>query len=197
MKTVRFRIIALAVLAVLAAISALIAEHHANEAMLDQIRSSDKWSFYQAKSIKSYLYEMQKEKLEMELKALGTKAAQPVLEAYGAGGVDARTTEFATDGLGMDGALDAIHLIADEGWKLLPHYVFEPLTGIWRHRRGRHLRRLIPRLQPTQPVLRSQVALVGDRQRRPRPWPRSSTGRARAPAGSGSPCCCPTSSCCF
>ncbi|HTJ45624.1 MAG TPA: aminotransferase class V-fold PLP-dependent enzyme [Kofleriaceae bacterium] len=32
--------------------------------------------------------------------------------------------------------LDAIHLIADEGWKLLPHYVFEPMTGMWRHRRG-------------------------------------------------------------
>jgi selenocysteine lyase/cysteine desulfurase len=35
--------------------------------------------------------------------------------------------------------LDAIHLIANEGWKLLPHYVFEPLTGMWRHRRGRPL----------------------------------------------------------
>jgi selenocysteine lyase/cysteine desulfurase len=32
--------------------------------------------------------------------------------------------------------LDAIHLIADEGWKLLPHYVFDPETAMWRHRRG-------------------------------------------------------------
>jgi hypothetical protein len=45
-----------AFLAVLAAITALLAEHHANEAMLDQIRSSDKWSFYQAKSIKANLF---------------------------------------------------------------------------------------------------------------------------------------------
>ena len=44
-----------ALLAVLAAITALLAEHHANEAMLDQIRSSDKWAFYQAKSIKANL----------------------------------------------------------------------------------------------------------------------------------------------
>ena len=45
-----------AFLAVLAAITSLLAEHHANEAMLDQIRSSDKWSFYQAKSIKANLF---------------------------------------------------------------------------------------------------------------------------------------------
>jgi len=30
--------------------------------------------------------------------------------------------------------LDAIHLIANEGWRLLPHYNFNPDTGEWRHR---------------------------------------------------------------
>ncbi|MBS1119043.1 MAG: Cysteine desulfurase [Deltaproteobacteria bacterium] len=30
--------------------------------------------------------------------------------------------------------LDAINLIANEGWKLLPHYDFDPDTGEWRHR---------------------------------------------------------------
>jgi hypothetical protein len=30
--------------------------------------------------------------------------------------------------------LDAIHLIANEGWRLLPHYRFDPDTGEWRHR---------------------------------------------------------------
>lgn len=42
-----------AITAVLAAISALLAGAHANEAMLDQIRASDRWSYYQAKSIKA------------------------------------------------------------------------------------------------------------------------------------------------
>ena len=56
-----------AFLAVLAAITSLMAEHHANEAMLDQIRSSDKWSFYQAKSIKANLFTA---KIEL-LRALG------------------------------------------------------------------------------------------------------------------------------
>ena len=29
--------------------------------------------------------------------------------------------------------LDAVHLIADEGWKLLPLYRFDPDSGLWRH----------------------------------------------------------------
>jgi len=42
-----------AILAALAAIASLLAGDHANEGMLNQIKSSDQWSFYQAKSIKS------------------------------------------------------------------------------------------------------------------------------------------------
>ncbi|MGE5182835.1 MAG: aminotransferase, partial [Acidobacteriota bacterium] len=30
--------------------------------------------------------------------------------------------------------LDAIHLIANDGWRLLPHYRFDPDTGEWRHK---------------------------------------------------------------
>ncbi len=33
--------------------------------------------------------------------------------------------------------LDAVHLVADKGWRALPDYELEPATGIWRHRRGR------------------------------------------------------------
>ncbi|MBE0567549.1 MAG: aminotransferase class V-fold PLP-dependent enzyme [Krumholzibacteria bacterium] len=33
--------------------------------------------------------------------------------------------------------LDAIDLLADQGWRLLPHYDFCPATGIWRHRAAR------------------------------------------------------------
>jgi selenocysteine lyase/cysteine desulfurase len=32
--------------------------------------------------------------------------------------------------------IDAIHLLAREGWKLLPLYRFDPATGLWRHRDG-------------------------------------------------------------
>src|SRR5437588_12525815 len=32
--------------------------------------------------------------------------------------------------------LDAVDLVADEGWRLLPEYRFEPLTGLWTHMNG-------------------------------------------------------------
>ncbi len=32
--------------------------------------------------------------------------------------------------------LDAVHLVAREGYKLLPHYRFDPSTGLWHHRSG-------------------------------------------------------------
>jgi uncharacterized protein DUF4337 len=42
-----------ALIAVLAAISSLMAGHHSNEALIEQIKASDQWAFYQAKGIKS------------------------------------------------------------------------------------------------------------------------------------------------
>ncbi len=36
----------------------------------------------------------------------------------------------------FDFLLRAVHLVADEGWKLLPRYRFDPNSGEWRHRRG-------------------------------------------------------------
>jgi hypothetical protein len=33
----------------------------------------------------------------------------------------------------LDYILDAIHLVAAEGWKLMPLYRFDPSTGLWRH----------------------------------------------------------------
>lgn len=42
-----------AILAAFAAVASLLAGHHVNEAMIDQIRASDQWSFYQAKGVKA------------------------------------------------------------------------------------------------------------------------------------------------
>ena len=36
----------------------------------------------------------------------------------------------------FDFLLEAVHLVADQGWKLLPRYELDPITGIWRHRDG-------------------------------------------------------------
>jgi hypothetical protein len=53
-----------AILAVIAAISALNAGHHANEALIEQIHSSDQWSYYQAKGIKSAVLNSKNQMLE-------------------------------------------------------------------------------------------------------------------------------------
>ena len=44
--------ISTALMAVFAAIASLLAGHHADEAVIEQIRASDQWAFYQAKGIK-------------------------------------------------------------------------------------------------------------------------------------------------
>lgn len=48
-----------AFLAVAAAISALFSGHYANEAMIEQIKASDQWAYYQAKGIKASIVQMQ------------------------------------------------------------------------------------------------------------------------------------------
>jgi hypothetical protein len=60
-----------ALLAVFAAVSALLAGHHANEAMTKRIEASDSWSYYQAKGIKASVLSG---KLEL-LTALGKPVA--------------------------------------------------------------------------------------------------------------------------
>ncbi|MBO9620360.1 MAG: DUF4337 domain-containing protein [Niabella sp.] len=42
-----------AFMAVFAAVGGLVAGHHANEALIEEIRSSNQWAYYQSKSIKS------------------------------------------------------------------------------------------------------------------------------------------------
>ena len=37
---------------------------------------------------------------------------------------------------GCDFILDAVHLVATHGWKLLNEYGFDPATGLWQHRQG-------------------------------------------------------------
>src|SRR5258708_38284140 len=42
-----------AFMAVLAAIAGLLAGHHANEALIERVKASDQWNYYQAKNLKS------------------------------------------------------------------------------------------------------------------------------------------------
>ncbi len=47
--------ISTALMAVFAAIAGLMAGHHSNEALIEQIKASDQWAYYQAKGIKAEL----------------------------------------------------------------------------------------------------------------------------------------------
>jgi hypothetical protein len=74
-RWVLFVALSTAVIAVLAAITGLLAGQHADEAMLAQIRSSDQWAFYQAKGIKS-------EVLNSTNKLLISLGKQPAAEDF-------------------------------------------------------------------------------------------------------------------
>lgn len=70
-----------AFLAVFAAIAALLAGHHSNEAMIEQIKASDHWSYYQAKGIKSAILSSRVDLLS-EMGRPTDPRAQEKLEQY-------------------------------------------------------------------------------------------------------------------
>ena len=55
----KFVAISTAFMAVFAAISGLMAGHYSNEALIEQIKASDQWSYYQAKGIKGEIKALQ------------------------------------------------------------------------------------------------------------------------------------------
>lgn len=66
------------VLAVCATLATFKGGGYSTRSILNQTQASDQWAFFQSKSIKGYLYEMQKDQLEMQLKVLGSRASDAV-----------------------------------------------------------------------------------------------------------------------
>ncbi|MCW3120037.1 MAG: putative transrane protein [Chitinophagaceae bacterium] len=62
--------ISTALVAVFAAMAALFAGHHSNEALIEQIKASDQWAYYQAKGIKA------------DIKALAVNGNSDSMEKY-------------------------------------------------------------------------------------------------------------------
>ncbi len=71
------------ILAVCATLATFKGGGFSTRSVMSQTQASDQWAFYQAKSIKGYIYEMQKDKLELELKTAGSRASQATGELYG------------------------------------------------------------------------------------------------------------------
>lgn len=57
------------VFAVCATLSTLKGGGYSTKSVMSQAQASDQWAYFQAKSIKAYLYELQRDKLELELKS--------------------------------------------------------------------------------------------------------------------------------
>lgn len=70
------------VFAVCATLSTFKGGSFSTRSVMSQTQAANQWSYYQAKSLKGYLYEIQKEMLEMELQERGAIAANPVLESH-------------------------------------------------------------------------------------------------------------------
>jgi hypothetical protein len=65
------------IFAVCATLSAFKGGGFSTRSVMSQSQASDQWAYFQAKGIKSYLYELQTEKLEMELLALQKSGSRP------------------------------------------------------------------------------------------------------------------------
>jgi hypothetical protein len=70
------------ILAVCATLSTFKGGGYSTRAVMSQTQASNQWAYYQAKSIKGYGYELQREKLELELKTLGPKTPAAISKEY-------------------------------------------------------------------------------------------------------------------
>ena len=68
------------ILALGATVSTLSVGKYSNRGILKQTQASNQWAYYQAKSIKGYLYELQKEKLEADLRLLPSTTPQEAID---------------------------------------------------------------------------------------------------------------------
>ncbi len=55
---------------------------YSTRAVLTQSHAANQWAYYQSKSIKGYLHELEKEKYELELKVIGSKAPKSIVDEY-------------------------------------------------------------------------------------------------------------------
>jgi len=73
--------LATAIMAVFAAVTTLYMGKYSSRAILNQGQETSQWAYYQAKSIKSYIYEIQKQKMELETMVLVHKP-KAVMDKY-------------------------------------------------------------------------------------------------------------------
>jgi len=71
------------IIAVCATLSTFKGGGYSTKSLMNQTQASDQWSFYQAKSMKGYMFQMQKDNLEIERATVAeTKASSELLLKY-------------------------------------------------------------------------------------------------------------------
>lgn len=70
------------IFAVFATLSTFKGGGFSTRSVMSQSQASDQWAFYQAKAIKSYIYQMQKESLELKLLELPKSTTDEVANSY-------------------------------------------------------------------------------------------------------------------
>ncbi|MBA4372556.1 MAG: hypothetical protein C0402_06800 [Thermodesulfovibrio sp.] len=70
------------IFAVCATLSTFKGGGQSTRSVLSQSQASNQWAYYQAKSIKGYLYELQQEKFELELKAADPRVKKMIGDEY-------------------------------------------------------------------------------------------------------------------
>ena len=70
------------ILAVCATLSTFKGGGYSTRTVINQSMAANQWSYYQAKSIKGYLYEIQKQNLELSIKEKAGKVDPTVLSSY-------------------------------------------------------------------------------------------------------------------
>lgn len=73
-KWINYLALTTVILAVCATLSTFKGGDYSTKSVLSQAQASNQWAFFQAKSIKGNLYEIQKEKIELELELLCSPA---------------------------------------------------------------------------------------------------------------------------
>ena len=70
------------ILAVCATLSTFKGAGYSTRSVLSQTQAANQWAYYQAKSIKGYLYEIQKESLDLESKKDKVKGSKAMTGEY-------------------------------------------------------------------------------------------------------------------
>ena len=70
------------IIAVCATLSTFKGGSYSTRSVMNQSKAASEWSYYQAKSIKTYLYELQKDKLDLELLEKGSTMSPSVQTTY-------------------------------------------------------------------------------------------------------------------